>query len=291
MTVAWSAYQSFTPVEKARLSVLLKLNPDYATWLSYIPAGTSDADRDMYVFMMAATWPDEIKADGSGYKGTDTAPPDESPALNDGYDAKLAHKYWHFIDTPFTWDSTPLPPVPTPNIAQKIGVFRTALTSNEPDLLKSYDLVWLIHMVGDIHQPLHCSTRVSHGKPHGDEGGNLVTVSGPAKNLHAFWDDVLGVGYTKDFAAAVAVGKTLPVPDALLIWDRDENNWAAESFKLAKNRIYTDPVGPGNGPYNLSGAYTTKAQEIARERIALAGFRLTALLRSALGCDDQSCVH
>ena len=67
MTVAYAAYQQLTPAEKARVAVLLKLNPNYSKWLTYLPAGTSDTDQDMYVFMMAATWPDEIKAMGSGY--------------------------------------------------------------------------------------------------------------------------------------------------------------------------------------------------------------------------------
>src|ERR1700758_3364100 len=52
-------------------------------------------------------------------------------------------------------------------------------------------MVWLMHMVGDIHQPLHCLTRVSATHPDGDRGGNLVLLNGPAKNLHFFWDDVL----------------------------------------------------------------------------------------------------
>jgi hypothetical protein len=55
MTVAYSAYQQLTPAEQARVAALLKLNPNYAKWLTYIPAGTSDADRELYVFMMAAT--------------------------------------------------------------------------------------------------------------------------------------------------------------------------------------------------------------------------------------------
>ena len=62
MTVAYAAYQQLTPAEKARVAALLALNPNYNEWVSYLPAGTSDADRNMYLFMMAATWPDEIKA-------------------------------------------------------------------------------------------------------------------------------------------------------------------------------------------------------------------------------------
>src|SRR5579862_5247906 len=100
MSVAYVAYQKLTLAERARVAALLQLNPYYKKWLSYIPSGTSDADRDMYVFMMAATWPDEIKAMGSRYVGTDTPPRTEVAALNGGYDDHGAHKYWHFVDTP-----------------------------------------------------------------------------------------------------------------------------------------------------------------------------------------------
>lgn len=291
MTVAYAAYQQLTPAEKARVAVLLKLNPYYSKWLGFIPAGTSDADRDMYVFMMAATWPDEIKAMGSGYTGNDNPPRGESPSLNVGYSDKQAHKYWHFVNTPFSQDGTALPAVGVPTATQKIGVFRQALASSEPDLLKSYDLVWLLHLVGDVHQPLHCATRVTKAKPHGDEGGNLVVVDGPDKELHAFWDDAVGEGDTQDFMKAVTVGQSLPPADASLAADAKEDDWAAESFSLAKSNVYIDPVGPGLGPYNLAETYTTNTQKLAEQRIALASARLANLLKAALNCGSTTCAN
>jgi hypothetical protein len=289
MTVAYAAYQQLTPVEKARVAVLLKLNPLYSEWLTFIPAGTADADRDMYVFMMAATWPDEIKATGSGYTGTDTPPKGEAPGLNGGYSDKQLHKYWHFIDLPFSPDGTALPAIGGPTAVDKIGAFRQALATNEPDLLKSYDLVWTLHLVGDVHQPLHCATRVTKAAAKGDEGGNSVVIKGPAKELHAFWDDAVGLGDTKNFMVAVKVGKNLPQPDASLVGDQKEEDWATESFNLAKSSAYVAPVGPGLGPYTLNAAYTANTQKIAKERIALAGARLANLLKTALNCGDQSC--
>lgn len=291
MAVAYAAYQQLSPAEKARVAVILKLNPYYSKWLTYIPAGTSNSDRDMYVFMMAATWPDEIKAMGSGYTGTDTPPKGELPSLNVGYSDKHAYKYWHFIDTPFSTDGTALPQVSLLNSAQKIAVFRQALATSEPDLLKSYDLVWLLHLVGDIHQPLHCATRVTKAKPLGDLGGNLVVINGPTKELHAFWDDAVGLGETQNFMTAVTVGQALPTPDPALAGDNKEDDWAAESFVLAKSSVYIAPVGPGLGPYTLDAAYTANTQTIAKQRIALAGARLANLLTTALNCGDQTCAN
>ncbi len=289
MAVAYVAYQKLTPAERARVATLLQLNPYYKEWLSFIPAGTSDADRDMYVFMMAGTWPDEIKAMNAHYAGNDTPPKAELAALNDGYAAHQAHKYWHFVNTPIGGSNSA--PLTGPTVITKITVFRAALASKIPDALKSYDLAWLIHLVGDVHQPLHCATRVSAANPKGDQGGNLVVVTGPAKELHAFWDTVLGDGETKNFMNAVRVAGTLPAPDPSLVTDDKEADWAVESYSLAKTAVYVDPVGAGNGPYTMTPAYTANAEQIARQRVSLAGARLAALLRESLQCGPQSCAN
>lgn len=291
MTVAWVAYQKLTQAERARVAALLQLNPYYKQWLTYLPAGTSDADRDMYVFMMAATWPDEIKAMGSNYVGTDTPPHNELATLNNGYTDHGAHKYWHFVNTPLGGDSGNLQPLSSPTATLKIAAFRAALASKIPDEVKSYDLVWLIHLVGDVHQPLHCSTRVSAANPKGDEGGNLVVVAGPAKELHAFWDGALGEGDTKSFMTAVKAAGTLPDADASLVSDDKEDDWAAESYKLAGSTVYVDPVGTGLGPFTLNAAYTANAQQIAKQRVALAGARLANLLKTALQCGEATCAN
>lgn len=293
MAVAYSAYQQLTPAERARVAVLLKLNPYYEKWLKYLPAGTSDADRDTYVFMMAATWPDEIKAMGSGYFGTDTPPKGELPTLNTGYGDKNMHRYWHFIDTPFSTDGTALPPIPHPEIIEKIVAFRAALATDEPDLLKSYDLVWLEHLVGDVHQPLHAAARVTKAEPKGDAGGNLVLLKDPSKELHAYWDTILGDSGTEmqTIKIAVKVGSALPKPEDSLAQDANEPDWADESFKAAKSSVYIAPIGAGLGPYTPTAVYEAQAKQVAETRVALAGARLAELLKTALKCGDQKCAN
>src|SRR5450631_371117 len=71
MAVAYIAYQKLTPATKSRVRALLKQNPDYNKWLTQIPAGTATKYRSMMVFMIAATWPDQIKGE-TGY--TDDGP-------------------------------------------------------------------------------------------------------------------------------------------------------------------------------------------------------------------------
>ena len=292
MAVAYLAWQKLTPAERARVAVLLQKNPYYQKWLANIRPGASEADRDMYLFMMAATWPDEIKAPASHYTGSDAPPKTEPATLNDGYTALQAHKYWHYVNTPLGDDATAdTAPLTVPTVVEKITAFRAALATNEPDDLKSYDLVWLLHLVGDVHQPLHCVTRVSAANPRGDLGGNLVAITGPARELHIFWDTALGEGETGDFQAAVKSAAKLPESDPSLAIDDNEGDWAAESYALAKSAVYVDPVGPGLGPYTLTAAYTANAQQIAKQRGALAGARLARLIKEALQCDPHHCAN
>jgi S1/P1 Nuclease len=79
--------------------------------------------------------------------------------------------------------------------------------------VKSYDLVWLIHLVGDAHHPLHATSRFTAADP-GDNGGNAETVT-PAnaanESLHAFWDGLLFDRLTPD--QAISMAAALPQAD------------------------------------------------------------------------------
>lgn len=285
MAVAYVAYQHLNTATKARVDQLLRLNPDYSHWKAGVPSGTSKAKSKMLIFMMAATWPDFIKHK-TGYSddGTEKGdrPDGATSSQNIGYSDHLHHKYWHFVDTPFSTDGTPLPSLPTPNAQTQITAFRAVLASNDPDAKKSYDLVWLEHLVGDIHQPLHAATRVSSSDPQGDHGGNLVTLcSAPCKQeLHAFWDDLLGT--SSKASSAITVGRNLPAADATLAAKADAADWAAESFDASKQTVYVAPITSGDGPFTLTPAYKAAAKKLARQRVALAGVRLANLLNDEL---------
>jgi len=287
MAVAYVAYEHLTPSTRARVRTLLRKNPFYSSnWKHQIPAGTPTADADRMLFMIAATWPDQIKRDDryhdDGTDGGDRPPSDGTAAQNVGYADQARHKYWHFIDTPFSPDGTPLPPVPTPNAGTQIASFRATLASRDPDALKSYDLSWLLHLVGDVHQPLHCATRVSAGRPGGDYGGNGVKLScRGCSSLHLYWDGLLGPGDASP-EAVIAVARSLPVPDATAAAKHDAKDWIAESFQLARDKVYAPPIGVGDGPYQPTTGYRNAARALARKRIALAGVRLANLLNDEL---------
>jgi hypothetical protein len=290
MEVAYLAYQKLTPAVRARAYDLLRLNPDFASWEATIPAGTSNADKQMMIFMMASIWADQIKS-VPPYKDRFTednpsspnVPPDSPTAgQNIGYADLYRHRYWHFIDEPFSDDGTALPGVPKPNAETQIAAFRAALASASPDALKSYDLVWLLHLVGDIHQPLHCVTRISHGQPNGDQGGNAVKCANCDSdygNLHGFWDDVVGTtSNNPDYQSVIAAAKQLPQPNPIAASALDVAGWIAEGVELAKTVVYGNPIGAGGGPFTLTPEYRAAAASAARQRVALAGARLANVL-------------
>lgn len=279
MVVAAVASDQLTPATKARVAALLALN-------RYPVNGFDDAaagDQSKARFMMAATAPDAIKNPRYGYvdDGDDgrTAP---QAGRNAGFSDPLMHKYWHYIDVPFSPDGTEtFPPAPV-NAAERIGLFRRVIASNAPDVLKAYDLVWLLHLVGDIHQPLHATTRFTADAPGGDAGGNRVRICARncRHNLHAFWDELLGE--SESVAIAMQAAAELPAPDASEVAERSEMVWARESFELARLVAYAYPVEANLGPFTLDESYRAQALTAAERQAALAGARLARLLNLEL---------
>jgi hypothetical protein len=281
MIVAAIAYDLLTPTARIEADRLLQLNPDYRWWV----AGESDHDRAEVAFVTAATWPDAIKSK-YGYMDDRSKPWRVSYAPNVGYADKIQHRSWHGVLIPFSADGT-LPKMPvTRNALTQIATFRNALGSPDTaDEVKSYDLTWLLHIIGDLHQPLHAIARFTRTDPEGDRWGNTETVcvstcSGQRMILHQYWDALLGDGYSvQEAIQAAARIERAPKPEAAIA---DEVAWATESFEAAKTYAYAEPVGLGHGPFVLDEAYETAALAIARQRAALAGARLANLLNAAL---------
>ena len=238
MAVAALAWDNLSdkPEIQAKITALLKLNPLYSTWT----AGVPEDIQDKVGFMKAATWPDIIKGDGQhiadGAPGSNGNRPAGTPddSRNIGYIDNFMHKYWHFIDEPFSPDHvSPLPQPEKPNAQTQIAAFRKTLSDPSVDeKIRSYDLTWLLHLVGDVHQPLHATSRFTQALPAGDNGGNDVKikcgthtqVSCHAGALHSFWDDVLGPSSATP--EAVIDGQAdFPDPDPALAAIADEKAW------------------------------------------------------------------
>jgi len=286
MAVAYIAYERLTPSARARADDLLRRNPSYRAWAMTIPSTVSGAEKRRRIFMMAAVWVDQIKT-RSDYRddGTENGsqPEGASSSQNTGYDDHLRHRYWHFVMVPFTRDWSPLPSIPTPNAEDRIHLFRAVLAStSEADDLKSYDLTWLLHLVGDIHQPLHVATRVSASQPDGDRNGSRVRLCrAPCTyDLRAFWNTILGPETT--VTAAEHLARTLADPPAADATVLDEAIWVQNELEVAKSEVYTSPIGAGAGPFAVTAAYRSRARLVARRQIALAGARLANILNAEL---------
>ena len=146
---------------------------------------------------------------------------------------------------------------------------------------KQLALRFIVHLVGDLHQPLHASTRVSKSQPNGDHGGNLVKLcSGCRDQLHGFWDGASGDDDTP--AGIVSTAKTMHVATGAQTADLNPRHWADESLALAKSDVYHTPIGAGAGPFTVNSAYRQNAQKIAAARVTLAAARLAGILNAEL---------
>lgn len=290
MAVASIAYRNLNGEARRRADQLVSLNPSNSKWTDACAPDCPAARKKEIAFMLAATWPDAIKGDAE-YKpdGLEQGfrPDGITSSLNVGYEDKLLHKYWHFVDYPFSRDRSALPAVPTPNAETQIAVCRKVLSdeSGDIDALKSYDLNWLLHLVGDVHQPLHCVTRVTREFPAGDSGGNFVKIyeCEPPLLLHSFWDEALSQSRNPldvlDYVDGLSLSR---VKNIRASRDLKVENWVKESVNLAHRKVYTTPVGATCRVDKLTPAYKARARAIAQQRVALAGVRLANMLNQEL---------
>jgi hypothetical protein len=289
MVVAYIAYKNLTPQTRARVDSLLKLNPMYGEWTS----GVSADKKGLVAFLHGAVWPDCIKQTSCtpGYvsDGGDTPPGRPTDSQNIGYSDKLMHKYWHFVDLPYSAGAPGEPPK-TPNALTEIELLSQAIGTDEPEDLKSYDVVWLEHLVGDVHQPLHCTSRFTKNHPQGDAGGNFVAFcQTPCKDeLHAFWDGLLGdkpsiEEVTQTSERLVPNSNSRPVGAD----NADPRSWADDSFALAKSVVYVPPISTDNDSNATisprpDASYKSQALTAAESQVVLAGYRLAQLLNTKL---------
>ncbi len=143
---------------------------------------------------------------------------------------------------------------------------------------------FLIHLVGDIHQPLHCATLYNTHFPQGDRGGNLYKIKNYRwHNLHSYWDEG-GEFLSKDLAknkqvlerTAHMLEKKYPLAYfEKRVYDKNFKHWMQESYSIAKEKAYI--IKEYSAP---SKAYQAQTQQITEEQIVLAGYRLGQLLAS-----------
>jgi len=290
--VAGLAYDLLSPAARARVDDILKRHPDIAMLMENGPA--DPAGRIRYAFMKAAVWPDIIKGDARFY---DEARPDAvATPTQPGFPDMKRRLNWHYINVAFSTDGTEISPPPPVNVLSQLGIILDTLGKNviEPgsgpaESDSVYLLPWALHLIGDVHQPMHCVTRYRKGqvnpatnKPWSDLGGNTIFVVG-SYNLHAFWDDSLGITDTDDYVEGlIQYLSKQPVEAAGVL---EPKQWVEEGFDIAKSFVYSfgNEGGSKENPIQLTPEYTAKAKEIARQRAALGARRMAAVLEARFG--------
>jgi hypothetical protein len=275
MLIASLAYDQLPPPVRAKWADLLKQHPAFAAWEQTYPKDEPELEFGRYLFMRASTWPDDIRKTGSPYD----------------------HPTWHYIDYPLEMPACPLEPAP-PGEDILFGLSRSQKTLLDPaaaPVERAAALSWLIHLVGDIQQPLHCVTLVNgtYPKPGGDRGGNLffISLAGNPINLHSVWDSL--AGNMLDSHELILRGRQLSAkfPRAALpelAQAKEPAAWALEGRALAISAVYRQGTLPGGHDANallppLPAGYMAASRALADRRMAIGGYRLADVLRQLAG--------
>ena len=273
-TVAEIAWEQLTPRARARAVALLRHGPARAALQSLRPVEGTAAGRDRALFLNAATWADLVRERSSAWH-------------------VYSHPSWHYAD--FFWEDEHGTPYDlsdagpdSVNAGERIAFFRAALSDpTAADTTKALALAWLLHLVGDVHQPLHCSSRVTPQDPlpRGDEGGNTFRLD-DSHRLHAYWDDILNESIARQpgedaiaYATRLATLIEQAYPLASLATpaaSTDVTGWEHEALRVAQTVVYTG-VTRGTPP----PAYRDKTFQASERQLALAGYRLAAVLNEA----------
>ena len=209
---------------------------------------------------------------------------------------------WHFVDIELTSPDLkaacfgyPAPGQPASSgpeqdcVVDKVREFEAELSNPAtaaPERLLA--LKYLLHFVGDMHQPLHSSD--NH-----DKGGNCVRIAlgdQPTSdqhtgNLHSYWDSAVVEALGTD---PETLGETLRAritPAEKTQWEAgDPASWAMETFEVARTAAYT--VGSPSGcdsdtaPITLPAGYAATARAAAAIQLERAGVRLALVLNRSL---------
>jgi hypothetical protein len=153
-------------------------------------------------------------------------------------------------------------------------------------------LCWVLHLIGDIHQPLHTGSMFSDGVfSDGDLGGNRVPIGD--SNLHAEWDGALReIGITNSLPAILQQLSGFSSPRIQGV-ESDWTAWMSESRQILTSQVYTEEMKQAVAAADASGAdeldkmeldanYRNQMQRQSRIRLGLAGLRLAIFFENEL---------
>ncbi len=265
--VAAIAWRKMTPAARQAAAQLLHQHPDYLKWTPRSYRNQSDADYQ--AFLEASTWPDDIRHDrrfeSHVAAGDRTLP---------GFPDLGRHADWHFMN--MSLDGQPHGRAHGEIDVRLDALLRTL--ANPHAAYRPYALPWVIHLLADLHQPLHVVSR------NDDEGGNRQPILDPRRhppqgNLHSFWDQLPGHSGLRGERLEREVDQLLyRFPQAAL--GGGVAVWRDESFRLARDVAYP-PGGVREIPV-IGEAWRNRAEVAAQRRLVEAGLRLADQLNRSL---------
>jgi len=223
----------------------------------------------------ASVWPDCIKT------------------LGDRFSYAYA---WHFQDVDICKQFDLKEPCAGGNcVSSQIARAQRMIADREmPSRDRLMALAFLIHFVGDLHQPLH-------GAEHdGDQGGNKVKASYgfiPRTNLHSIWDGLLADrAISSPPPGAVGLLSEVSPEQRAEIAKGSLQDWSRESWELAKTQVYgsliVDPCAtPAPAKVAMDQAKIEQLIPVLRLQVAKGGIRLARLLDEALDGNHPEVAH
>lgn len=278
--IARIAWERMTPRARAAAAALLTHAPADAGLLQLRPARAPRAEADRAWFVEASTWADLVR---------DRDFPERQARYHRGP--------WHYVN--YFFEETPAGPRDLPHLAPDTAhvverlaeLEQSVVDLQRPSAERAVDLAWILHMVGDLHQPLHTTARVTETEPRGDQGGNLFRLADD-QPLHSYWDRAI----SREFPAlpdeteqerVARIARTLMErhPAAGLRTGLEPSRyerWARAGFETAKAQVYRTPRGE-----TPSAEYARATYATSERAAALAGYRLAELLNRVLGGERQ----
>lgn len=275
MVSADIAYRELSSKERQIIDKIVSLaekHPDRGAFEVAIGRSTGE-ERSRRIFLELARWPDDMR--GSVYD----------------------HPTWHYWSRPIL-DSTSPPSKLPEDVPQGSAMEAFALNlsvASDPRAAageRAVALSWIFHLVGDMHQPLHAVSRVSKRFPEGDRGGSMQFVRDPLDrkpvSLHWFWDDSVNRDGEPDAVTRHTADLMHRLPRAHFKELQpfrsatEFSSWAQESHQLASEVAYGPDLRASDSAATapeLPKRYVDRSLHVAEQRLTLAGYRLTEVLR------------
>eukprot|EP01090_Pellita_catalonica_P010700 TRINITY_DN2213_c0_g1_i1.p1 TRINITY_DN2213_c0_g1~~TRINITY_DN2213_c0_g1_i1.p1 ORF type:complete len:376 (+),score=64.72 TRINITY_DN2213_c0_g1_i1:30-1157(+) len=217
---------------------------------------------------------------------------------------------WHYINKPFvppTSNFTAPTDIPGQLPYALNQIYRALASFTESNFMgKAMMIRFLLHLIGDVHQPMHCTSEYSEKFPTGDRGGNsfYLRVNGTRQNMHAFFDSAAGLYDTRyhrplnetgfEMLEKTSTDLAIEFPREDMIGlnrsdfeDLNTGKYAAlVDVMIARSESLAISYGYLNGSLQLeeevTAEYVQNAQSVCREQLARAGYTLAYMIESLL---------